>query len=281
MKPLLLEVAPDLTFLLEGFPPFFRQGIERFFYHFVGRALTPSEPPLRIVHGLVQGSLKGPSLVGGPVEVRRSGSVSFFEVAGLRGCCDAKSSRAVVELENPSENMQETFISLAMVAILFELAECRGWLGLHAAAVAAGDRGILLPGPSGAGKSTIFRNADRAGLGVLSDDLVWLREDDNGFLIHAFPRGLAHKEPIPEPTVDDIALRAIVCPEITTGPRSRLVELALPTVVEVLFGESGVLSVPAAGERFRRLVRLARSAPGYRLEAGSVRGDVAPLLATV
>ncbi len=291
-EPLLLEVASDLTFLLEGFPLFFRQRIERFFYYFVGRALTPSKPPLRIVHAPVPASPAGPSLVTGPVEVRRGNGASFYEVAGLHGWCDADGSRAAIELDDPSESMccppsvpprgrLEAFTSLALVAIIFELAAGRGWLGLHAAAVSVAGRGILLPGASGAGKTTIFGNAHRAGLGVLSDDLVWLRETSGGFRLHAFPRGLVAKDPPPEPTADDVAVCAIACPKITAQRQSRLVELPLTAVLEVLFAESGVLSLPAAGERFRALVRLARSVPGYQLETGSDRGDVAPLLATL
>jgi hypothetical protein len=44
----------------------------------------------------------------------------------------------------------------------------------HAAAVAAGEAGVVLPGPSGSGKSTLATGLAAAGLGYLSDELVAL-----------------------------------------------------------------------------------------------------------
>ncbi|HKG91062.1 MAG TPA: hypothetical protein VKA84_04150 [Gemmatimonadaceae bacterium] len=46
---------------------------------------------------------------------------------------------------------------------------------LHAAAVGSGERAVLLAGPSGAGKSSLAYAAHEAGLGVLSDDRVWVQ----------------------------------------------------------------------------------------------------------
>jgi hypothetical protein len=46
---------------------------------------------------------------------------------------------------------------------------------LHAAAIAGGDVGLALAGPSGAGKSTLAYAALRAGLGVLSDEAVYVQ----------------------------------------------------------------------------------------------------------
>jgi hypothetical protein len=46
---------------------------------------------------------------------------------------------------------------------------------LHAAAIARGDKAVLLAGPSGAGKSTLAWLAHEAGLEVLGDDRVWIQ----------------------------------------------------------------------------------------------------------
>ncbi len=46
---------------------------------------------------------------------------------------------------------------------------------LHASAVAAGGRALLLAAPSGTGKSTLAYAAHRAGLSVLSEDRVWIQ----------------------------------------------------------------------------------------------------------
>jgi hypothetical protein len=46
---------------------------------------------------------------------------------------------------------------------------------LHAAAIVQGGRVLLLAGPSGSGKSTLSYVAHRAGVGLLSDDHVWVQ----------------------------------------------------------------------------------------------------------
>lgn len=48
---------------------------------------------------------------------------------------------------------------------------------VHAAAVARGTRGLLLHGPSGIGKSTLALAADRRGLRLLAEDVVFVQEE--------------------------------------------------------------------------------------------------------
>ena len=62
---------------------------------------------------------------------------------------------------------------LATVSLM-ELLERRGLFSLHAACLASDAGGVLLSGPSGSGKSTLTVALARAGLGVLSDDVVFL-----------------------------------------------------------------------------------------------------------
>jgi hypothetical protein len=59
-------------------------------------------------------------------------------------------------------------------AALFYLLECRGFLGVHAAAVARGGRGLLLRAPSGQGKTTLAYAAARRGFQAVSEDVVWI-----------------------------------------------------------------------------------------------------------
>lgn len=47
---------------------------------------------------------------------------------------------------------------------------------LHAAAIASGNRAILLAAPSGTGKSTLAYLAQRSGLDVMSEDRVWIQQ---------------------------------------------------------------------------------------------------------
>jgi hypothetical protein len=64
--------------------------------------------------------------------------------------------------------------SLYLEAALFYLLECRGFLGIHAAALARGGRGLLLRGASGQGKTTLAYAAARRGFQALSEDVVWV-----------------------------------------------------------------------------------------------------------
>jgi hypothetical protein len=57
----------------------------------------------------------------------------------------------------------------------------------HAAGLAAGGRGIVLPGPSGSGKSTLSAGLARAGLAYLSDELVALELAGGRLLPYAKP----------------------------------------------------------------------------------------------
>ena len=69
---------------------------------------------------------------------------------------------------------------LATIALM-ELMERHGRFSLHAACLAApGGRGVLLSGPSGAGKSTLALALARSGMGILGDDIVFLRRPASG-----------------------------------------------------------------------------------------------------
>lgn len=62
----------------------------------------------------------------------------------------------------------------------------------HAAAVAQGKRGLLLPGPSGTGKSTLAAWLAASGFDLLSDELCAVRPGDTG--LAGFPRPLNLKD---------------------------------------------------------------------------------------
>ena len=280
-EDLRLEIGPGLAFQLEGVPAAFAQRVGEFLKHFVCSQPRCAQPPLRITAEPPPDGTEPagePILVEPPVVVRQTGDLTFFDVPGVRGWCDPLRVRAGIVLDQASATEIEQFTRMAFAAMLFELAPSRGWLGLHAAAVAVDGRGILLPGPSGAGKSTIFRRAHRSGLGVLSDDLVWLRETGDSFRIRALPHSLPGR-PVPGPTDDDVPLEAIVCPTIVARRDSHLAALTVPEVLAVLLAQSGCLTGgPLAGERFKAWVRVARCAPAYRLEAGSERERVPSML---
>jgi hypothetical protein len=65
-----------------------------------------------------------------------------------------------------------------LTVTLLELLKRHSLFGVHAAAVACGDKCVLLAGSSGAGKSTAALALLLAGWSVLGDDLVFLRSED-------------------------------------------------------------------------------------------------------
>lgn len=58
---------------------------------------------------------------------------------------------------------------------------------IHATAIAAHERGVLLIGPSGSGKSSLALQMMALGAELISDDMVWLFPDDAGRVHAGFP----------------------------------------------------------------------------------------------
>jgi hypothetical protein len=75
------------------------------------------------------------------------------------------------ELVADREHFRREFLE----AIVFSLVTPFDRHPIHAAAIGHDACAVLLAGPSGAGKSTLAYLAHRAGLGVLSEDIVWVQ----------------------------------------------------------------------------------------------------------
>ena len=282
MRRLALAVAPELVFEFRDVEAKLLGAIAGFLEYYPAArdrsdalVITDEPPPLNPGDPAPETLLVDAE----NVAVRRSGSVTLFELPGASAWCDSGTARAGIAAVDPSERTCELFVWRVLAGLLIELAETRGWLGLHAAAAVVEDRGLLLTGPSGCGKSTLVANLHGTGCGVLSDDLVWLRQGRDGFEAFPFPRGTARPAP-PRPTVERAMLDAIVRPEIVDRNASRITDLPKADVLDVLVEESGFLGAAAAtSRRFRALVRLADALPGFRLEAGRHQEEVPPLLA--
>lgn len=84
--------------------------------------------------------------------------------------------------------LEDTTTYLLGPALGFVLRQ-RGVVCLHASAIAIDDRAIALLGPAGAGKSTTAAAFAERGYPVLSDDIVALTDDNDGFLVRpGYPR---------------------------------------------------------------------------------------------
>jgi hypothetical protein len=70
---------------------------------------------------------------------------------------------------------------------LIELMKRMELFSVHAAGVALAGHALLLPGPSGAGKSTLTLALIDRGLRFLGDDMLFLKNDQPGIRVLAFP----------------------------------------------------------------------------------------------
>jgi hypothetical protein len=270
-RPLQVAIGPGLAFRFSLPAPLLRR-IETFLGFFLDGDKDPEDEtrPLEIAAEAMEEVRDGMEVVvrEPPLVVRRGGSVVSFELPCIQAWCDGERGLGGVVLDRPSDRQLELFVSLALAPLLIELASARGWFGIHAAGVAIEGTGFLLPGPSGAGKSTIVADAHGAGLGVLSDDLLWLRPGPDGATMFPFPRG-TYGGAVPMPNVSSAPVGAIVCPVVAGDASGRLVSLSASEALEILVAEGGFLGAgPAAGKRFAALVDVAGAVPAYRLEAG-------------
>ena len=277
MRPLLFEVGPGLAFRFEGFDGALARGLRSSLSWFAvdepaadGRsheplAIAAQPPPEELT------TRTPPRLARHGLRVTVTGTTTLFESPGVVGWCRPRERRGGIHVETGAPQPLERFLAVALAPLLFELAAPLGWLGLHAAAVAIGGRGVLLPAPSGAGKSTVFRSCLFAGQDGLSDDLVWLRQEPSaagGARIHPFPKGGPGAAPLP--TVPSAPLAAIVCPVVAGRTSSRLEPMAAAEALDALLEQSGLLGpVESTRRQFGSLVRLADAVPAYRLLAGS------------
>lgn len=152
------------------------------------------EPELRFEFVVDDTAYAPPSEPGRPVYDTPYGSLYYFpeadalcgELGGVRLRCEA--SRGVARFHTNAFVGTDLYLATHPLATisLMELLERRGLFSLHAACLAAdGGRGVLLAGASGAGKSTLALALVRAGMGFLSDDVVFLAPDGDSAVVRA------------------------------------------------------------------------------------------------
>jgi hypothetical protein len=116
-----------------------------------------------------------------------SGLLHFAD-SGIAAQCDPEAGVLRISVRVGDQRAAFLASHLYLTLPLLEILKRHDRFAVHAGGVALGGRAVLFPGASGAGKSTIALACVRAGWELLGDDLVLLRENDDGRLrVHAFP----------------------------------------------------------------------------------------------
>ena len=185
-----------------------------------------------------------------------------------------------------------------LTVALHETVKRFGRFPLHAAGLALGGQGVLVPGTSGAGKSTLTVTLVRAGFDFLSDDTVFLTRTTRGIVVSGFPDEIDVTEAtvamFPELRhlasrplalgrdkhgfrVDDVfgvapltACRPAVLlfPRVEEGPSPHLESLSPSEALVELMPNVLVTEPDATQAHMDMLGELVRTVPGYRFRPG-------------
>jgi hypothetical protein len=120
-------------------------------------------------------------------EVRVEGSALRLEGPGTAGSADAGRGEGWCTVPPELASDPERLAAEVVDPLLLFLLTRAGRVPVHAAGVCVGDTAVVLAGASGSGKSTLAHAALRAGLGVLSDDTVFVQREP-GLRVWGYPR---------------------------------------------------------------------------------------------
>jgi hypothetical protein len=113
----------------------------------------------------------------------------FLAANGISARADASARAGICEIARGWFEEPERLAAEVIDPLLLFLLSHDGRIPVHASAFLLGHRAIVLAGHSGSGKSTLALAALRAGLAVLSDDIIHVQLDPY-FAVWALPRPL-------------------------------------------------------------------------------------------
>jgi len=137
-----------------------------------------------------------PSGRGKPFYQLEGGEASYFEDEDLlylcygervRVLCNPDSGVAYFSVLEPEIENLWLATHLLFTICLVEILKRRGLYSLHAGGFSANGKCLLIPGTSGVGKSTLTVASLRANFDYMSDDMVFLTGQPQGFRVLAFP----------------------------------------------------------------------------------------------
>jgi hypothetical protein len=108
----------------------------------------------------------------------------------IRAACDPRSGETTISVAGDAEEHLWALSHPLMTIPLIETLKRRGRFSVHAAGLAVGQKGLLIPGSSGSGKSTLALALARAGFGYLGDDMLFLDRAGEGLRALAFPEAV-------------------------------------------------------------------------------------------
>ncbi len=259
-----------------------------------------------------------PSDPGRPVYDTVLGEVLYYEREdvlwattheGSRMLCDCRTGTVSVVLASSNSDGDwlgsRPFFTLPLV----ELMKRNGFFCVHAAGLVADDAPVIIAGPSGSGKTTLTLALLRAGFRFLSDDMLFLRRDDNGLTILSFPdeldvtpstarlfpelRDLAEREPEPgwpkhrlraeEAFAAEVVAEArpgvLVIPERVPGSNTELIPVELDSTLLALAPNVLLTESSTAQRHLDSLADLVGASDCYQLRVGDDLGAIPLLLA--
>jgi hypothetical protein len=119
--------------------------------------------------------------------IRVEGSRLTIEGDGIRGEADATTGEARCRVPARLIDAPGALADQVIDPLLLFLATRRGRTPVHASGVMIGDTVMVLAGASGSGKSTLAVSALARGLGVLSDDTIYV-EHEGALRVWGVPR---------------------------------------------------------------------------------------------
>lgn len=171
---------------------------------------------------------------------------------------------------------------------------------VHAGAVGTAEGGVLLVGKGGSGKSSTALSCLEAGLSYAGDDYCLIAVDPEPYVHSLYNSGKVRAADVPrfsllsaalrnaerldsekglyffhpcfpQQTSRGFPLRAILLPQVTDSPDTRLLRVS-PAMSLRAVAPSTIFQLPGAGQQaFSRLSRLVQRLPSYILAVGSDR----------
>lgn len=248
------------------------------------------------------------SAMGQVLYSERADRLSISSVWPISADCDPRSGETIISTEGAIDEHLWALSHALLTIPLIEKLKRRGRFSVHAAGVALGGRGLLIPGSSGSGKSTLALALARAGFDFLGDDMLFLIQEAQELRALAFPEAFdltddtvrlfpeladlrdaqklpgwpKHQLRVEERFGAQIAWScrpvALVFPRVSGRSRSTLTPMERDqALLEIM--PNILLSEPASSQRHLDMLgQLVASCACYRLETGTDFEEVATLL---